>query len=95
MMEIPWCDNVVIFRPTWKDIDGGSGKATVAQDGNRELITVIDCITAAGDVLTPFIIMKGVRPSFSWSKDSQLENAEFAAPPSGWVDSELFLEWMK
>ncbi|THU90045.1 CENP-B protein, partial [Dendrothele bispora CBS 962.96] len=71
------------------------GKATVHQDGNRELITVVDCICADGTVLPPFIVMKGARPSFAWAKDSLLEKAFFAASPNGWIDGELFLEWLE
>jgi len=95
LIGIPWRHNVIVFRVGWEDNEGGSGKATVPQDGNRELITVIDCIVADGTVLPPYIIMKGVRPSFAWAKDSLLEKATFAASPDGWVDSELFLDWMQ
>lgn len=94
LMGVPWHSNVVIFRMGWEDIEGGSGKATVPQGGSRELITVIDCICADGTVLTPFIIMKGAWPSMAWSKNSGLEKAEYASSPNGWVDSELFFEWM-
>ncbi|THU83265.1 hypothetical protein K435DRAFT_637078, partial [Dendrothele bispora CBS 962.96] len=59
LLGVPWRHNVVIFRSGWRDVDGGSGKSTVPQDGNRELITVVDCIGADGTVLPPFIIMKG------------------------------------
>ena len=98
LMGVPWCTNIVIFRANWpEDLEdkGGSGKATVPQDGNRENITVIDCICADGTVLTPFIIMKAAHPSYSWSKDSLLKKAEFTASPNGCVDAELFLLWMK
>ncbi|THU86109.1 hypothetical protein K435DRAFT_868612 [Dendrothele bispora CBS 962.96] len=97
LLRVPWRHNVVIFRSGWRDVDGGSGRSTVPQDGNRELIMVVDCIGADGTVLPPFIIMimKGKQPSFAWAKDSLLEKALFAASPNGWIDSELFLEWLK
>lgn len=62
-------------------------------DGNRENITVIDCICADGTVLPPFIVMKGKRPSYSWVKDSELEKAWIAASPNGWTDNELGVHW--
>jgi len=85
----------VVFRTGWGDEDGGTGKATVPQDGNQELVTVIDCICANGTVLPPYIIMKGKQPSFPWAKNFKLKKATFAASPDGWVDGELFLDWIK
>ena len=65
-------------------------------DGNRELITVIDCICANGTVLPPYIIMKGMCPSYSWVKDSELDKRSYiAASPNGWTDNELGLSWIK
>lgn len=89
---------MVIFRKGWSDVesvDEGSGRAKLGQDGSRELVTVMDCISADGDVLPPFIIMKGQRISFGWAKDSELDRAWFASSPTGWIDSELNLEWLK
>ena len=33
-----------------------------SQDGNREIVTVIECVSAAGEVLTPMYIYKGSAP---------------------------------
>ncbi|KAF7372319.1 CENP-B protein [Mycena venus] len=52
----------------------------------------LDCNwkTIAIDPLFREIIMKGKRPSYSWTKDSKLEKASrIAASPNGWTDNEL------
>lgn len=67
----------------------------IPADGNRELITVVDCICADGSVLPPLIIMKGKRPSYGWIKDSELEKGWIAASPNGWTDNELGLKWLE
>lgn len=67
----------------------------ILADGNRELITVVDCICADGSVLAPLIIMKGKRPSYGWIKDSELEKGWIAASPNGWTDNELGLRWLE
>lgn len=67
----------------------------ICVDGNRQLITVVDCICADGTVLPPLIIMKGKRPSYGWVKDSELEEGWIAASPNGWTDNELGLKWME
>jgi hypothetical protein len=55
---------------------------------------VIDCIGVRGNVLSPFITMKGKRMSYSWAKDSDLPKAWFTASPNGWTDNELGVGWL-
>lgn len=37
-------------------------------DGNRELVTAIECISAAGAVLKPMIIFKGQKRNLEWGR---------------------------
>ncbi|KAF7335119.1 CENP-B protein [Mycena venus] len=97
MMGISAREHVVVFRRTEMDRKMGRrpNGPLVPQDGNREIVTVIDCVCADGSVLSPFIIMKGKRPAYAWAKDSELEKAWIAASPNGWTDNELGVNWVE
>ena len=45
---------------------GYKQSAKIAEDANRELITVLDCISAGGRVISPFIIYKGKHQYHDW-----------------------------
>lgn len=59
------------------------------------MVTVLDCVSADGTVLPPWIIMKGKRPSYAWAKDSRLDKAWICASPNGWTDNELGEAWIE
>jgi Tc5 transposase DNA-binding domain len=46
------------------------------EDGNRELVTVIECICADGSVLHPSVIFQGVRRNSEWGRNNPC-NARF------------------
>jgi hypothetical protein len=46
------------------------------EDGNRELVTVIECICADGSILHPSVIFQGVRRSSEWGRNNPC-NARF------------------
>jgi hypothetical protein len=46
------------------------------EDGNRELVTVIECICADGTVLHPSVIFQGLRRNAEWGRDNPC-NARF------------------
>ncbi|KAJ7483650.1 DDE superfamily endonuclease-domain-containing protein [Mycena latifolia] len=94
MLGITNRHNVVIFRRGWDD-DAHASRATVPQDGNRELITVVDCISAGGDDLPPLISYKGKQLSFSWSRDSQLPAAYYSCSQNDWTTHMHNLAWLK
>ena len=64
---------------------GMTGK--LAQDGNRELITVIETICGNGTVLPPLIIFKGAKRYMGWfqhlDEDSEAAEYLFAVSPKG------------
>ena len=79
---------------------GATGK--VAQDGNKELSTVVEAIDGIGNVLPPLVIFKGKVFTAGWLqtivhdlnrldnyKDWKLTHSE-----SGWTNSSLGLEWL-
>jgi len=40
------------------------------EDGNRELITVIECVSADGTAIRPSVVFKGVRRNLEWGRDN-------------------------
>jgi len=76
---------------------GITGK--LAQDGNRELITVIVTICGDRSVLPPLVIYKGAKRYMGWfqllDKDSEAGDYLFAISPKGWTNCKLGMEWLK
>lgn len=76
---------------------GITGK--LAQDGNRELITVIETICGNGTVLPPLVIYKGAKHYMGWYQylvdNSEAEDYLFAILPKGWTSRKLGMEWLK
>jgi len=66
------------------------------QDGNRELVTVIETVSADGRVLPPMYIYKGVQHLIGWhAAVIKANKATFATSPKGWTDNELGLEYLE
>ncbi|KAF2839623.1 DDE-domain-containing protein [Patellaria atrata CBS 101060] len=71
----------------------------IAQDGNREWITVQATICADGTAIPPGIIYPSVSGAIqdTWSKGYRPEEQEsfFTASPRGWTNDELGLRWLE
>jgi len=67
-----------------------------SQDGNREMLTVIECVSADGRVIPPMYIYKGTMHWMGWHAGvTSQQEATFAGSKKGWTDQELGLEWIK
>ena len=65
------------------------------QDGNWEMATVIECISADGSVLPPMYIYKGSSHLMGWHAAVQAQGkATFSWSKTGWTDRVLGLEWL-
>ena len=65
------------------------------QDGNREMVTVIECVSADGSVVPPMYIYKGSSHIMGWHAAAHTqEEATFAWTKTGWTDRVLGLEWL-
>jgi hypothetical protein len=53
-------------------VDRNQATANVIEDGNRELVTMIECICADGTTLTPTAIFKGARRDLEWGRNNPL-----------------------
>jgi hypothetical protein len=47
------------------------------EDGNRELVTVIECVCADGTAIRPSVVFKGIRRNLEWGRDNPC-NARYA-----------------
>ena len=81
----------------WQRGRGITGK--LAQDGNRELITVIKTICGDGTLLPPLVIYKGAKRYMQWfqhmEEDSDAPDYLFASSTKGWTNHKLGMEWLK
>lgn len=66
----------------------------VTQDGSREMLTVLDGVSALGHCLPPFVIYKGKGHYMGWHLDTDDPKAKFAYSPNGWTDDELGFRWL-
>ena len=65
------------------------------QDGKREIITVIETVSAAGVVLPPMIIYKGQAHYKGWSALVKAgDKAFFAISDKGWTSRSIGLEYL-
>ena len=74
----------------------GRRNPKITMDGNRELVTVLEAVSAGCVVLPPCIVWKGkCHVEGRYSKDREKIGTLYATSPNGWTDNELGLEWMK
>ena len=68
-----------------------------AQDGSREFISLLACISVTGGVLPPALIYKGESSlQDTWLEDWVPENtAHFTVSSNGWSSNELGLHWLQ
>ena len=68
---------------------------SVVHPGRQEWTTIIECISADGGVLPPFLILKGKYVSQAWIPKSILdEEWKLGASESGWTSNELGYIWL-
>ena len=64
-----------------------------AQDGSREWVSQIECISADGRLLPMFLIFKGKRQMKAWFNVLEDREAHIALSENGWTNNVLGLEW--
>lgn len=70
--------------------------ATAMTEGSREFCSILETVSATGAVLPPFIVWQGKTHRESYYKEGGVEyEATFAVSPSGYMDDELGLEYIK
>jgi len=74
----------------------GRRNPRVTHDGKRELVTVIETISACGSLLAPLIINKGAGHYLGWYRNltDKERDYQFTYSPKGWTDNQLALKWL-
>jgi len=62
--------------------------------GNKSQITVLAYSNAVGTVLPPMVIFKGERLNYKWTK-GEVPITVYGMSPQGWIDQELFVQWLE
>ena len=71
----------------------GQKKVRCRTSGNKKQITVIGCVSAAGQALPPFVIFDAKRHNPEWCV-GEVPGTSYGISNNGWVDSELFRGWL-
>jgi hypothetical protein len=68
----------------------------LTQPGDREWVTVIQSICAAGSCTPPFIIYKGRVHISAWYEEAEIPRQwKLSVSKNGWTNNALGLEWLK
>ena len=74
------------------------GRSTAMTEGSREFCSVLETNSASGVVIPPFIVWQGKTHRESYSREGGIDHAyeaTFTVSPSGYMDDELGLEYLK
>lgn len=75
------------------------GNFPTGDDGNRELLTCIETVSAAGTFLPSFIIYRGRAHFMGWhgftGRATNTRNLFFSYSKGGWTESASSIEWLK
>ena len=70
-------------------------QATLEHNGNRELVTVVECICADGTWATPLVIYKGRAHYYGWYPSSSKGDFSYGYSEKGYIDHDLLLNWLR
>ncbi len=73
-----------------------AGRAFFTQPGNREWVTVIECINSCGWATPPLFILEGKVHISTWYKDRDLPyDWAIGVSENGWTNNELGMTWLR
>jgi DDE superfamily endonuclease len=72
-----------------------SNRPVSIQPGNREWVTVIDCISSSGWSLPPVIIFEGKEHQSTWYTTGLPGDWTIGVSANGWTDDKLGLTWLQ
>ncbi|KAI8495274.1 hypothetical protein Bbelb_272600 [Branchiostoma belcheri] len=70
------------------------GTSSFVRPGTRDHISVLECASADGTAIPPLIIFSKNFPSSSYKLQGP-QNAMYASTPSGYMDSNVYVEWLQ
>jgi hypothetical protein len=71
-----------------------AGRPVTLQPGNREWVTVIECICARGWSLPPMVIFQGKLHQSTWYSEQLPPNWTIGVSDNGWTNDSLGLSWL-
>lgn len=71
----------------------GQRKVRCRTSGNKSQVTVIGCVSAAGQAIPPFVIYDAKSLNMEWTK-GEVPGTTYGLSNRGWVDMELFKGWL-
>jgi hypothetical protein len=73
-----------------------TGKPSLIQPGNREWVTVVECVGSSGVTVPPLIIFKSGHNQAEWYTDPILPpDWSITHSPKGWTSDEIGLQWLE
>jgi hypothetical protein len=72
----------------------GKSRTRIASASSRESLTLIECISAAGKVIPPLIILAAKNHLEEWYQHLEKEDYLVAFSKAGYSNSELIFEWI-
>ena len=85
-----------IGRDQWVITKDRTRPAYLPSSSNRELVTVIECVSAGGTVIAPMVILPGILIQERWFTATGMEdNYLIATSESGYSNDELSFEWIR
>ena len=76
---------------SWVDCRSYRRNPLVTQDGSRELLTVLECVSSDFFVHPPFVVYKAKSHHAGWHAEADDLNVKFYLSPNGWTDDSLGL----
>lgn len=74
-------------------VSAGQRKEYMTQCGNRECVSLIECISITGQVLRSWVILKAV---LEWKAGLEdFPEAHISTSEKGWTENEIYLQWIE
>ena len=70
-----------------------AGRPRTIQPGNREWVTIIECINALGGMIPPLVIFKAVMHQAAWYNIIP-HDWSISVSENGWTTNEIGLTWL-
>lgn len=70
-------------------------EAFSTQPGNCDWVSIVECISAHGFVLPPFVIFQGQRIQSSWVNDRVDKSIVIQVSANGWTDQDIGFTWIQ
>jgi hypothetical protein len=63
--------------------------------GNREWVSILECISATGSKTRPLVIFKGKHAQTTWFQDNEIQDWIYTTSENGWTSDKISLHWLE